>query len=128
VKISFDSPSLEKLMKDFVTAPTKAMKAVELTTLRAAGEIQRAAARNAPLRKGAAKLYPASITFDTLKSPTAITATIGPDKELPQGALGNLIEFGSIHNPPEPSLIPAWEKESHVWLGFVADAAEGSLK
>ena len=25
---------------------------------------------------------------------------IGPDKDRPQGALGNLIEFGSVNNPP----------------------------
>ena len=26
-------------------------------------------------------------------------AQIGPDKGLPQGALGNLIEYGSVNNP-----------------------------
>lgn len=32
---------------------------------------------------------------------TTVTAEIGPDKDRRQGALGNLIEFGSVHNPPQ---------------------------
>jgi hypothetical protein len=30
-----------------------------------------------------------------------IQSEIGPDKGKPQGALGNLIEFGSVNNPPQ---------------------------
>ena len=47
-----------------------------------------------------APAYPASITFDVLPTATAIAAEIGPDKSKPQGALGNLIEYGSAKNPP----------------------------
>lgn len=32
---------------------------------------------------------------------TTVTAEIGPDKGRAQGALGNLIEFGSVNNPPQ---------------------------
>lgn len=32
---------------------------------------------------------------------STIKSEIGPDKNRPQGALGNLIEFGSINNPPQ---------------------------
>lgn len=32
---------------------------------------------------------------------TTVVAEIGPDKGRPQGALGNLIEFGSVNNPPQ---------------------------
>lgn len=32
---------------------------------------------------------------------STITAEIGPDKGRAQGALGNLIEWGSINNPPQ---------------------------
>jgi len=41
--------------------------------------------------------YPYSISYD-LKGPLA--AEIGPDKGARQGALGNLIEYGSVHNAP----------------------------
>jgi hypothetical protein len=48
-----------------------------------------------------AKLYPQSIGFDVAGyGPDVWAATIGPDKGGPQGALGNLLEYGSVHNPP----------------------------
>lgn len=47
-----------------------------------------------------APAYPASISYDLLPAPGIIAAEIGPDKAKRQGALGNLIEFGSSHNPP----------------------------
>ncbi|GAA2484605.1 hypothetical protein GCM10010406_21090 [Streptomyces thermolineatus] len=47
-----------------------------------------------------ARLYPASVSYDVTPLPGGATAEIGPDKGRPQGALGNLLEFGSVHNPP----------------------------
>lgn len=48
-----------------------------------------------------AKHYPRSIGFDIARyGPDIWAATIGPDKGGPQGALGNLLEYGSVHNPP----------------------------
>lgn len=52
-----------------------------------------------------APAFPYSITYD-LKyreafGGTSMEAEIGPDKDRAQGALGNLIEFGSVHNPPQ---------------------------
>jgi hypothetical protein len=32
--------------------------------------------------------------------PDIFAATIGPNKAGPQGALGNLLEYGSVKNPP----------------------------
>lgn len=50
-----------------------------------------------------APAYPYSIGYDVHLSPTEVEVEIGPDKDKPQGALGNLIEFGSAHNPPHGS-------------------------
>lgn len=50
-----------------------------------------------------APLYPLSIGYDVTYGAGWVEATIGPDKDLAQGALGNLIEFGSSHNPPHNS-------------------------
>jgi len=48
-----------------------------------------------------ARLYPSSIGYDLEPLPGGGTgAVIGPDKDRPQGALGNLLEYGSVHNPP----------------------------
>lgn len=51
--------------------------------------------------------YPASITYDITSTATGAEAEIGPDKSRPQGALGNLIEYGSSKNAPLPHLSPA---------------------
>jgi hypothetical protein len=47
-----------------------------------------------------ARLYPSSIGYDLHSAAGLIEAVIGPDKGGPQGPLGNLLEFGSVHNPP----------------------------
>lgn len=46
----------------------------------------------------AARVYPYSIGFDL--DADGLGATIGPDKAKTQGALGNLLEFGSTNNHP----------------------------
>lgn len=44
--------------------------------------------------------YPASITYDIEDGPESVSAEIGPDKNLKQGPLGNILEFGTSKNPP----------------------------
>lgn len=59
----------------------------------------RANARQTARKHG--KHYPRSIGFDIAPyGPDIVMATIGPDKAGPQGALGNLLEYGSVNNPP----------------------------
>lgn len=50
-----------------------------------------------------APAYPRSISYDLTIRADGIEVEVGPDKSMPQGALGNLIEFGSAHNPPHGS-------------------------
>lgn len=48
-----------------------------------------------------APMYPNAVGYDIAAyGPDIFMATIGPDKGAPQGALGNLLEYGSVHNPP----------------------------
>jgi hypothetical protein len=48
-----------------------------------------------------ARIYPYSIGYDPVVAAAGfVEAIIGPDKEKPQGALGNLLEYGSVNNPP----------------------------
>jgi hypothetical protein len=62
---------------------------------------------------GHAPLYPFSIGFDVTGDGRfgSIEAEIGPDKEKPQGALGNLLEYGSVNNAPLAHLGPALDRE-----------------
>lgn len=50
-----------------------------------------------------APAYPRSISYDMTIGVDGIEVEVGPDKSMAQGALGNLIEFGSAHNPPHGS-------------------------
>ncbi len=53
-----------------------------------------------------------AVTYDTTMSPASIDAEIGPDKGRPQGALGNIIEFGTRNNAPTPGGLPALQAEA----------------
>lgn len=52
-----------------------------------------------------APAYPAAITYDVTSvqafGVTVLQAEVGPDKDRPQGALGNVLEFGTANNPPQ---------------------------
>lgn len=66
-----------------------------------------------------AKAYPYSVSYDIHPIPGGAHAEIGPDKDKPQGALGNLLEFGSVHNAPHNDggkalLTEAPQFEAHV--------------
>jgi hypothetical protein len=55
--------------------------------------------------------YPRSITYETDINATGAEAVIGPDKNRRQGALGNILEYGTSENPPFAHLGPALDRE-----------------
>lgn len=57
-----------------------------------------------------------------------IEVEIGPDKDLPQGALGNLIEFGSVNNPPQGIMHGALQAHEADWERAVDRATDEALK
>jgi len=63
--------------------------------------------------------YPRAITFDLRHGLTYTEVEIGPDKDLPQGPLGNLINYGSANNPPNPHIEPAADREEPRWHGHM---------
>lgn len=100
-----------------MTADVSELQALTARIARAGGEVERQAA--AVVARGAlnikndwranairtagrhARAYPYSIGYDPHPMPGGgARAVIGPDKGLSQGALGNLLEYGSAHNPP----------------------------
>jgi hypothetical protein len=56
-----------------------------------------------------------------------IEAEVGPDKSKPQGALGNLIEFGSVNSPPHSDGLRALRTEAPNLEKALADAALDAL-
>lgn len=57
-----------------------------------------------------------------------IEVEIGPDKDLPQGDLGNLIEFGSINNPPQGIMHGALQAHEADWESAVDRATDEAMK
>lgn len=74
-----------------------------------------------------APLYPQSITYDTEILATSVRAEIGPDKGKPQGALGNILEYGTSNNPPFAHLGPALDREGPAFERYLGDIAKGLL-
>lgn len=71
--------------------------------------------------------YPSSITYDIDRAGSSVTASIGPDKDLTQGPLGNLIEYGSVNNAPIPHLAPAHDAEEPRFVAAAGDLGEQLL-
>lgn len=79
-----------------------------------------------------APAFPYSITYD-LKGGNAIRgseidADIGPDKSRPQGALGNLIEYGSVNNPPHGLGHGALQRNQEDFVAGLQMAEEDARK
>lgn len=102
---------------------------VEAVAKRGAVNIKKDWRANASESAGAhAGAYPYSITFDDpVRTMQAVSVEIGPDKDKRQGALGNLLEYGSVHNPPHNDGLRAAEKERPRFERALADVGEGML-
>ena len=112
---------LDAVIDDLGKAGFRASTKIVATTKKAAGKIKDEARRNAEGMSHAPH-YPRSITYDIEYTNDSVVAEIGPDKDLPQGALGNLLEFGSVNNAPHAHLGPAMDRELPEWLRHVEDA------
>jgi hypothetical protein len=75
-----------------------------------------------------APALPRAVTYDVKVSGTTVTGETGPDKAKRQGALGNLIEYGSQNNAPIPALSPALDAEQPRFLAAMENLAAGLLE
>lgn len=72
--------------------------------------------------------YPNAITHTvTDSSGTVVKAEVGPDKNRTQGALGNILEYGTSKRPPYPHLQPALEAQADPFEQGMGDAAEEAI-
>lgn len=96
---------LGKLAADLRQSKADARKQTRGVVVRGALEIKKAWKADAERwqQDGTAKSYPSSISYDDSRTVLGHEAEIGPDKDRKQGALGNLMEFGSNNNVPQNS-------------------------
>lgn len=76
---------------------------------------------------GHAPALPAAVTYDTTETAGEVRGEVGPDKGRRQGALGNIIEFGTTKNAPIPGGLPAAAAEAPRFQKALTDVAEKAL-
>ena len=72
---------------------------------------------------GHAPAFPSSITYDM----RGLSAEIGPDKTRRQGALGNILAFGTSKNAPVWNHLAALEREAPRFEQALVDVGRGIL-
>lgn len=119
----FDSSEVHDLVKVFGTAPAEALHDVRPVVQRGLLNIKNGARRRVTgLRHAPA--YPSAITYDSHDTPTGAWGEVGPDKQRRQGALGNILEHGTVKNAPIPHMAPAARDEEPKFLRALAEVAE----
>lgn len=128
-----------KLSRDLSAVPAESGKlfrqAIEVT----ARNIKDTARENSQ-GIGHAPHFPRSITYDisagvSLLRETfggggsdTLSAEIGPDKDRPQGDLGNLIEYGSVNNPPQGIMHGALQANEADFARGIEKATDDALR
>lgn len=126
-----DFSEMDKLAADLADVPKSigsfVRKAVEVTA-RNVRDDWRQNARG----MGHAPAFPYSITYDLKGGSGArgseIDAEVGPDKGRLQGALGNLIEYGSVNNPPQGLGLGALQRNQEDFITGLVKAEEDARK
>lgn len=75
-----------------------------------------------------APALPYAVGYDVGFGLRSVFAVIGPDKGKRQGALGNLLEFGSVNNAPTPGGLPALATEAPKFERALEDLTERLLQ
>lgn len=98
----FDMSDVRRLERHLARSIPRVRRDARAVTMRGAVNVKNSWRANAAQTSGKhAKHYPRTIGFDIAAyGPDLVMAIIGPDKGGPQGALGNLLEYGSVKNPP----------------------------
>ncbi|MFJ4852396.1 MULTISPECIES: hypothetical protein [unclassified Streptomyces] len=98
----FDMGDVRRLRTHLSRGVPRTRRDVRSVVIRGALNIKTEWRANARASSGKhAPAYPSAVGFDIHSfGPDQVLAIIGPDKGAPQGALGNLLEYGSVKNPP----------------------------
>jgi hypothetical protein len=125
--VYFDAHELVALTRDIERAAAITPKAAAAVVTKAAVNVKADARRRASGLQHA-PAYPYSITFDDVTvSRIWVQTYVGPDKNKRQGALGNIIEYGTRNNPPHPHLGPAAEAEEPRFARAMEELAAKAL-
>ena len=71
--------------------------------------------------------FPSSISYDTKANKSEISAEIGPDKDKRQGALGNILYFGTSKNAAALDINGPLDREEPKFVQAIENAIEDLL-
>lgn len=123
--LSFDSSELMALAASFGRMDRKVGPALTPVVTRGAQHIKDGWASRAS-GIGHAPHYPRSISYDVLSWHRGAEAVIGPDKDRKQGALGNILEYGTSKNAPRADGAAALDEEEPNFLRAL-ERAQGDV-
>lgn len=122
--ITWDTSGLNELVADLGRGELRTVPLAAAVVAKGALNVKNEARQMASgLRHAPA--YPASITYDIAGN--GLSAEIGPDKDKRQGALGNILEYGTSKNAPHAHLGPALDREGPAFEKALGDIVDGLL-
>ncbi|SFO59740.1 hypothetical protein [Amycolatopsis rubida] len=119
-----DMSQVDQLARDLEAIPEKTLPKFRKVVEKGAVNIKNGMRRDAQGHPTFAH-FPRSITYDTKDD--GLAAEIGPDKALIQGALGNIVYFGTSKNAPVLDINGPLRKEEPRFADAIADVAEDIL-
>lgn len=125
----FDMSDVRRLQRHLARSIPRMRRDARAVTMRGAVNIKKNWRQNARASSGRhAPYYPNAVGFDFAAYGRDIfMATIGPDKGARQGALGNILEYGSVKNPPHNDGGRALQAELPAFEAHLAQVAERGL-
>lgn len=120
--MEFDTSDVERLVADLGRIPGRMVAPMTAAVTKSAKSVQRAMRADA---RGHAHFphFPNSITADVTVKVGRIEAEIGPDKGRKQGALGNILYFGTSKNGPVLDINGPLDAQAPKFQKAVEDAA-----
>lgn len=126
-KFSVEHKDLDKYVQQLEYSEAELLPEAKRIVARGAYNIKKDAKSRAP-RGPHLPYYADSITYETTLTKSSAYAEIGPDKHKRQGALGNLLEYGSPSSPAHPHMGPAGEAEQPKFAAAMEKLASKSVE
>lgn len=124
--VSVEIDGLDGWISDLHAAPTKAVIGVRAVVQKGALNVKKGMQQDFS-GIAHAPSFPASITYETKVSLSGVEAEIGPDKNRRQGALGNILAFGTSKNGPVADITASMRAEEPNLVKFLGEVGEQAL-
>jgi len=121
---TLDTSELDALNRELEQIPAEKLPQLKRVVTKGAVNIKNGMRVDAA-SGGSYRHFSRSISFDEIDG--GLGAEIGPDKSRVQGALGNILYFGTSKNAPVLDLEGPLRKEDQRFVDAIADVAEDIL-